>query len=713
MSIFVDLIFNKPGEEEFMAMMARMRSLAPAFIITVGALFVLFMVISDSNVLEAIGGGMSNVIGSVNGTEITYQEFNEAVDRQRENQKAQTGQEVEDENLDQLREQVWDAIVTQALLQEQMEKFGISVSDEEIRNIILSDNPPDFLRQNFIDSLGRFNRQLYEQAIYDPQNKAALVNAEELVRQSRQSEKLQSMLLATINVGENEIRRAFIYQNTNMNVEYALVALDQFTDSLFKVSDEEIKNYYNENLDQYKVPEYRKLKYVLFSNKSSGEDSLTIQKTLENVAEKFRDDTLSFQEMADIYSAVPYSKDTISLTTIAPAAADLIYTSSKGDLVGPVTGNEGYILFHIVDIIQSKDQIAKASHILINQFGSDEKNLAAATKIYNELKSGADFSKTAAEQSGDKSNSTRGGNLGWFGKGRMVKEFEQAAFNGKIGEIQKPVKTSFGYHIIKVTGRTNNTYVVERIVNPVKPSVATIEAQYTAAEDFSYLAGKNDFENEAKLMNYKIQETQPFTKEATIIPGVGSSKRLVEFTFDNDLNTVSEVYKVSSGYVVAKISNIEEEHIRPLDELKNSIRPVVLKEKKFEKAKSIAAELKKKINGEIKKAKDYNPKVIVNTTGNFTSDRSIPVVGRDYAFIETSLKMEPNKVSEPVKGVRGYYLLKVIERSKFDSTAYDLRRASIRDMLLSEKKNSYFSLWINNLKKEADIVDNRGIYYGR
>lgn len=696
-----------------MAMMARMRSLAPAFIITVGALFVLFMVISDSNVLEAIGGGRTNIIGSVNGTEITYQQFNEAVDRQRENQKAQTGQDIEDENLDQLREQVWEAMVTQTLLQEQMEKFGITVSDEEIRSVILSENPPDFLKQNFIDSLGKFNRQLYEQAIYDPQNKQALVNAEELVRQSRLSEKLQSMLLATITVGEDEVRRAFIYQNTNMNVEYALVSVDQFPDSVFKVSDEEIKDYYNNNLDQYKVAEFRKVKYVLFSNKSSAEDSVTIKSTLENVAAKFKDDTLSFKELAEIYSSVPYSKDTISLTTIAPQAADLVYSAAKGDLAGPVAANEGYVLFHIDDIIQGKEPIARASHILINQFGSEEKNLAEATKIYNELKAGGDFSKTVAEISADKSNSSQGGNLGWFGKGKMVKEFEQAVFNGKIGEIQKPVKTSFGYHIIKVTGRTSNQYAVERIINPVKASTATIEAQYSAAEEFSFLAGKNGFEQEAKLVNYKIQETQPFTKEASIIPGIGNNKRLVEFTFEEDLNTVSGVYRISNGYVVAMISGVEEEHIKPLDEVKNSIKPVVLREKKFEKAKEIAGDILKKINGEIKRAKEINPKVIVDTTGSFTAAKSIPVIGRDFAFFETALKMELNKVSDPVKGNRGYFLLKVLERSEFDSTAYELRRASIRDNLLSERKNSYFAQWITNLKKDADIVDKRGMYYGQ
>ncbi|HEY7751473.1 MAG TPA: SurA N-terminal domain-containing protein, partial [Ignavibacteriaceae bacterium] len=164
-----------------MAMMARMRSLAPAFIITVGALFVLFMVISDSNVLEALGG-RSNDVGSVNGTDISYQEFQLAIERQRENTKQQTGQDVPEEQWDQLRDQVWDALVTQKLLEEEIERLGITVTNQEISDVILGDDPPPFLKQNFIDSLGNFNREMYEEAIFNPDNKQVLVQAEEYVR---------------------------------------------------------------------------------------------------------------------------------------------------------------------------------------------------------------------------------------------------------------------------------------------------------------------------------------------------------------------------------------------------------------------------------------------------------------------------------------------------------------------------------------------------
>ena len=128
------------------------------------------MIISDSNVLEVLGGGRTNNVGSVNGEDITYQEFQTALDQQIENQKKQTGKDLEEAQIDQIREQVWDAVITQKILSQLIKKYGITVTDQEIKDVILGDNPPDFLKQNFIDSLGNFNKQLYEQAIFDPQN---------------------------------------------------------------------------------------------------------------------------------------------------------------------------------------------------------------------------------------------------------------------------------------------------------------------------------------------------------------------------------------------------------------------------------------------------------------------------------------------------------------------------------------------------------------
>src|SRR3989339_475271 len=554
-----------------MGMMAKMRGLAPAFIITVGALFVLFMVISDSNVLEALGGRTNNV-GSVNGEDISYQEFVNAVDQQRENQKKQTGKEVDEQDMEQLRDQVWDALITQKLLAEQIDKFGITVSDEEIKEIILGENPPEFLKQNFIDSTGNFNRQVYEQALFDPRNKEALLQAEEFVRQNRLNEKLQSLVLASVVVSEADIKNKFNEQNLKLKVQYALVDLSIYPDSIIKFNDNDLRKYYNENLDKYKNQAQRKLQYVLFSNQPSADDSATIKRNLEIVADKFKKDTASFKSYVEIYSTVPYSKDTMALNAFTPEVTDLFSKTAPGNVIGPVATPEGYVIYKLAAIVPSNETLAKASHILINNMGSDEKNLEEANKVYAQLIAGTNFEKIAREKSGDPGSGSKGGDLGWFGKGAMVPEFEKAVFRGVVGVVQRPVKTNFGYHIIKVTAKSNSKYVIEKILNQ---------------------------------------------------------------------------------------------------------------------------------------------KLIVDTTGQFSPNGSIPNIGRDHAFIDAAVKIELNKVSNPVKGFRGQFLLKVTERSSFDSAAYSIQRNLLRDQLFQEKRSMYVNQWLEKLKKDADIEDKRYVFFGR
>ncbi len=171
-----------------MAMMARMRSLAPWFILLVGGLFVLFMVISDSRVLEFMGQRSQNV-GSIDGEDISYQDFSNMVERARQNQERLTGQTIDESQMDFFRDQVWDAIVTQKLLQKKIKEFGIVVTDDEVREALLGPNPPEELKRQFTDSAGVFNRQLYEQALRDPRNKEIVLYYEDIIREQIQQQK--------------------------------------------------------------------------------------------------------------------------------------------------------------------------------------------------------------------------------------------------------------------------------------------------------------------------------------------------------------------------------------------------------------------------------------------------------------------------------------------------------------------------------------------
>ncbi len=697
-----------------MGMMAKMRSLAPAFILTVGGLFVLFMVISDSNVLEALGGGRTNNVGSINGEDITYEEFQTAVDQQIENQKRQTGLDPDETEIDQIRDQVWDAIVTQKVFSQLIKKYGISITDQEIKDAILGENPPDFLKQNFIDSLGNFNRQLYEQAIYDPQNKAALVQAEEYIRQSKLTQKLQSMVLASVNVGEDEVEKRFIDQNTNIEAEYILFDVNKIMDADINVTDEDLKAYYDKNLNIYKIPPQRKLKFVLFRNVASAEDSQMVYKNLLNVKNSIvPEDTASFSQLVGIYSETPDSKDTLAVNMLTAEAITAFKKSAAGEVVGPFATPQGYVLYKYFGSVPASDISVKASHILINQYGSDENNFAEANKIYQRIIAGESFEKLAKEYSKDPGSGSKGGDLGYFNKGMMVKEFEDAAFTGAVGVVQKPVKTTYGYHIIKVTDRADRKYIVERIVNTVKQSASSRDKNFNDANDFSYLSNKNDFDAEAKIMNYNVQETPFFTEQAVSIPTLGNNKRLIKFTFENSINTISDVFKVVNGYVVAKISEVENEKFRPFDELKEQIKPVVIREKKFEILKKTVNDVYKKIGGDMTKAAAIDSNLKVQQTGNFTPQGTIPSIGRDYAFINTALKLKLNTVSEPIKAARGFYILKVTKRSEFNQEAFDSQSAAIRNSLMQERRGRFLNQWVSEIKENAKVVDNRYLIYRR
>ncbi len=694
-------------------MMAKMRSLAPWFILSVGGLFVLFMVLSDSKI-TTLARAHNNIIGEINGEEITYQDFAKMVEQYRKNQVAQTGKDISEDQMDAFRDQVWDALVTQKLIDEKMKEFGITVTDQEIVDLIKGPNPPQVLKQYFIDSTGNFNREAYDAAIMDPKNKQAMIEAENLIRQQLLQQKLQDYLGASVIVSEGEIKRKFIDQNIKMSADWALFSFLIVPDSTVNVSDEEIQNYYDDHKDDYKLEERRKLKYVLFKKQASSDDSMYIRKNLEAIVKKLQGDTGTFKTYVEIYSDKPYTQQTVSLDELPEEAANRIFEAKPGSVIGPVLTDEGYVVYRLVKKVKGKDTVIRASHILVKvKDNNEDEAKKKINEIYKELKNGANFEQLAREKSDD-GTSRFGGDLGWFSKGLMVPEFERVAFRTPVGKISKPFRTQFGYHVLKVTGKTNSKYVIEKIVNQIKPSATTIDEIHNSASDFAYLAKKNDFESEANLMKYKILETLPFTQEARSIPGIGSSKALIKFTFENSVGDISDVYKVPAGYVVAMISEVMPAGYKPLEEVKTQIKRKLKKEKKINKTVEMAADAKRKIggdNGDVSMVKTYYPKARVSNVKDFTATGTIPGIGRDYAFINYALTGEIGKVSDPVRSNVGSYLIKVTQRTKFDSTMFSLQKKFLRDNLLKQKKAQFFREWIKNLKKEAEIVDNRYLFY--
>lgn len=693
-----------------MAVMAKMRDLAPVFIISVGVVFVLFMVISDSNVMEALGA-RTNVIGSVNGEDITYQQFSQFIDRALENRRAQTGEDVPPEQMGQFRDQVWDALVSQMITSQKIDEFNIEVTNDEISEVILSDNPPAFLKQNFIDSTGNFNREAYQTALRDPRNKEAVLQAEDVVKQQLIAEKLQQILFATLTVSEHEMKRAFVKNNIRMTAEYVLVDLLTIPDSTINVTEEDYKAYYASHKDEFKREEQRVLDFVMFNVAPSKGDTMAVLENMNNVLEFAKTDTSSFQSVVEIYSEEPYSRDTLLATQLDADVVSLALDGKTDEILGPIATQSGYGLFKVYGVVDGEDEFVRASHILVSKSETVKDDSAEAYKLYEELKNGADFEAYAKEYSQDPGSARLGGDLGWFGKGRMVQEFSDACFAGTIGEIQAPVKTNYGYHIIRVEGRTDKKFIVEKIINKVEVSATTRDDMYQQASDFAFVAEENGFQEEAELNGYTVSTTPAFSKDVYAIPGIGYNQALMHFVFDNSKGAISPVYSVPTGYVVAAISEEMPEGFKDFEEVKADVKRMVIREKKYEKAREIVSEIKQKIGNELAAALDMYEGVKFSLAEDFSIDGTIPTIGVDYAFSNAAYELATNTISAPVKGQRGYYLIRVLRKTPFDSTAYQMQKNTLRDNLLLEKKNTYFNQWMSNLQEDASIVDNRYKFY--
>jgi len=382
-------------------------------------------------------------------------------------------------------------------------------------------------------------------------------------------------------------------------------------------------------------------------------------------------------------------------------------------MLGPFAGSNTYGIFKVSGTVPSKETLVRASHILIKSTGDDAKDLAEATHVYTELQNGMNFSDAAAKYSADLGNAKNGGELGWFGKGRMVKEFEEAAFNGPIGVVQKPVKTNYGYHIIKVTGKTSKKYIVEKIINTIKPSALTRDDIYNQANDFAYLAEKNGFEKEADLAKYKIEETPAFNEESGYLPIIGVNKPLIKFSFDNGVNTISQVFKGNNGYVIAKVSEVISDGVRKFEDVQKQALTLLIKEKKYAKAKSIIEAIKKKAGANFADAKNIYNKAVVDTTGLFTLSGNIPKLGMEYNFAAKAYDLSIGAVSEPIKGNRGYLLAKLLSKDAFDANAFNSQKNTLLARMLQEKKQSFVSQWLAKMKKDANIVDKRYLFFNR
>jgi len=701
-----------------MAVLSDIREKSPKFIIAGAAVLFIFLIIFDWG-FDISGrkgrGSKSDVIGSVNGKEVNYRMFSELVRRTVENRKNQQNSDVDSETERQIRSQVWSQIVDEFLFEQEINRLGITVTDQEIRDIIAGPNPPDFLVQQFKDSTGTFRRDAYQYAMTDPQNKQAWIQVEEGIRQEQKRLKLQSLLLATTIVSESEIKQRFIDNNVTLDANYVLSDINRLVpDSAVTVTDDDLERQYEAHPADFRAKAARKVKYVFFNQSASSEDSAAIEQDLKEYLKQAMSGAMDFTELAKTYSEIPVTDVFFKHGELSRQKEDAIFSAKKGEIIGPLRDNDGVHIIKILDQRQGKTEFVKCSHILLNLVSGPDsvKVIQKARALLAQAHSGADFANLARENSQDYGTAVRGGDLGWASKDRYVKPFADAAFRTQVGSIVGPVRTQFGWHIIKVTGRDRREIKIVDLALKVRASGETIETAYQYAQDFAYLAKDEGFEKAAENSKYRVLETPEFQKTGSI-PGIGQNDVVTSFAFGNKLGTISEPVYTKDGIIVIMVSNVREEGIRSLEEVKSTVKSMAIKQKKMEKVREQVDAFYKTLtsSSDIISAAQSNVNLIAQNTGVFKPTDGPPGIGRDLKFIGSALSLNPGELSKPFEGNRGYYIIQLLSKSPFDSVKYSSERELLSGQILQEKRNRAISDWHNALREKADIVDNRDKFF--
>lgn len=700
-----------------MPLMTRIRESLTTFFSVFAGLFVVYIVldwgmdITGRRHNRTVQEGLE--VGKINGEPVLYKEFSEIVRQTSDNQKNQTGTEPDEDQLRNIRDQVWNQIVEQRLFDEQAKLFNIDVTDQELIDWVRGDNPPDFLRSQFVDSTGTFDRQRYESALNDTRNKKQLLAVEDFLRRQRLRDKLQSTVLASVRVTEDELLQKFIDQNIKCEADYiifdptALVKDEEVT-----VADEELRRYYNDHTSEYKVEATRRLKYVLFADRPAKSDSESVVSEMQDIARRAKAGA-DFADLAKTYSETPVSDAYFKHGEMTEAKERAVFDGKAGDLIGPLQEPDGYHLIKVLDFRTGKDEYLNARHILIDIQNNDSiAALKTAKDLIARAKRGEDFAELAKKYSKDFGSGARGGDLGWFGKGRMAKPFEEAAYKAHPGQIVGPVRSQFGYHVINVLAKDNREAKIADIRMTIAASSRTKSDLQQHAQELSYFAQQGDFVKEAEKDKYAAVETPPFTKNG-VIPGIGMNSAVNKFAFNGKAGAISEPLTVQNGIGVFMISEVKEAGIRPFDEMKGSIENQLRRDKKMAKLKAMAAEMRQSLapGDSLQKIAQKRIGLVAQHLPPFAMGGFIPGLGRDPGFIGGIVNLKVGEVSKPVEGQRGVFLVKLLSRTPFDSAAYKNQRENIRVQLLSDKRGRFFSDWSDQLKKAADIVDNRDQFY--
>ena len=346
--------------------------------------------------------------------------------------------------------------------------------------------------------------------------------------------------------------------------------------------------------------------------------------------------------------------------------------------------------------------------------------LKLSIELYNRATSGQNFEQLANEFSMDPSNqNSRGGDLGWFKKGKMVKPFDDAAFNAKKGQILKPIQTNFGYHLIYVRDTRldqngEKEVLASHILTKIEISSFTLSKLKKEATLFSYDAIDFGYDKALDENGFESLSHQRFDNNGYSIPGIGGVRAAIRFAFNSKPNEISDIIENEEYFVVCKLDSIFPPGIKYFKEVKTQIENRLNREKTKQSTLNEANNLLIKLT-----TRDMELKELIEDEKNLDGFKNesktlldgFTSIGRSNFVNGALLNAEVGDLLGPLETNRGQAIIYLIDIEDFDSTKFKEQESKLRELIFSRKQSQFFQAWIDELKASADIIDNRKYYF--
>lgn len=700
-----------------MAVLAKIRNRS-ALLIGIIAVALLAFIIQD--LFSSGFKNQSKDVGSVNGKDIVFEDFRIKVS----NVEKTPGQNGQNPTTIQAANQVWNQELAIALISDQFEKAGIRTGENHLIEVFKKD-PNIGQNPAFLNELGKFDLKKYNDYFAkNPEQKTFLKDKEVEAEINSKFGIYSTLVKAGMYTTKADGKFKYEMETNKVNFDYVSVQYASIKDSEIKVTDADILEYMKKNEKRFKAEESREIEYVLISDKPSKSDEAAVKAKIEgllagrieyNEETKVNDTLPSFRNATNVVefvganSDVPYDSTYVTKQDLPQEHADALYNLPAGEIYGPYINGKYYCLSKAMG--KKSGAKAKASHILISWEGTQlpnkkekrtkEQAKAKADELLAQAKANPGNFMMLALTNSDDSSAQQGGDLGYFGPNQMVKPFNDFVFGNATGSIGL-VETDFGYHIINVTDK-QDAIRLATVAQKIDASEATTNEAYTKATQFEMDANEKDFAAVAKAQKLTVNPAIKVFAMDEAFGMVGNQRQIVKWSFESgtSVGDIKRFEVPNVGNVIARLKKINEKGLMTVEEAKPMVEMTIKNKKKAEK---IIAKMSGTSLEAIAKA---NKTSVQSVTGVTVENAMIPNVGMESKVVGTAFGTAANKVSAPVEGFSGVFVVKTKSVTKAPKLPkYD-------DYIAKLKANAAQNTGrvLPALREKADIKDNRADFY--